>query len=116
MSLESFIDAYMECAVWISTDDDGTPLDHIEGDLSEQALAELRKDAAAFYGEVEPLWRDSWWTDEQAGHDFWLTRNGHGAGFWARGQGALGDRLARAAKAWGSAELYVGDDGAIYHA
>ena len=21
---------------------------------------------------------------EQAGHDFWLTRNGHGAGFWDR--------------------------------
>tara|TARA_R110002012_G_scaffold295739_1_gene492457 strand:+ start:107 stop:430 length:324 start_codon:yes stop_codon:yes gene_type:complete len=22
---------------------------------------------------------------EQAGHDFWLTRNGHGSGFWDRG-------------------------------
>lgn len=37
-----------------------------------------------------------------AGHDFALTRNGHGAGFWDRGLGDLGDRLTRAARAYGS--------------
>lgn len=114
MSLESFIEAYMECAVWSSTDEDGTPLDEVEGDLSEQAVEAMRADATAFYGECELAWRDRW-TDEQAGHDFWLTRNGHGAGFWDRGEGALGDELTKAAKAWGSADLYVGDDGDIYH-
>jgi hypothetical protein len=52
--------------------------------------------------------------DEQAGVDFWLTRNGHGAGFWDRGNGALGDRLAAAAKIYGTVDLYAGDDGLIY--
>lgn len=53
-------------------------------------------------------------TPDRAGHDFWLTRNGHGAGFWDRGMGKLGDRLADAARAYGSVDLYVGDDKKIY--
>jgi hypothetical protein len=50
----------------------------------------------------------------QAGHDFWLTRNRHGAGFWDRGYGAVGDRLTAAAHAYGSVDLYAGDDNLIY--
>lgn len=42
----------------------------------------------------------------QAGHDFYLTRNGHGAGFWDRGLGALGERLTRACKPYGESALY----------
>jgi hypothetical protein len=30
---------------------------------------------------------------EQAGIDFWLTRNRHGAGYWDRGLGITGDKL-----------------------
>lgn len=41
---------------------------------------------------------------ELAGHDFWLTRNGHGAGFRDRELGELGDRLTKAAQAFGSAD------------
>ncbi len=52
--------------------------------------------------------------DEQAGHDFWLTRCGHGAGFWDRGLGEIGDRLTDAAHAAGNVDLYLGDDGKIY--
>src|SRR5690606_12135580 len=50
----------------------------------------------------------------QAGHDFWLTRNGHGAGFWDRGIGEVGDRLANASKVYGGVDLYFGDDGKVY--
>ena len=50
----------------------------------------------------------------QAGHDFWLTRNHHGAGFWDRGLGEVGERLTDAAHAYGSSDLYVGDDGKVY--
>jgi hypothetical protein len=50
----------------------------------------------------------------QAGHDFWLTRNGHGAGFWDRGLGDIGDRLSVAARAFGEVNLYVGDDKKLY--
>lgn len=52
----------------------------------------------------------------RAGQDFWLTRNDHGAGFWARGLGELGDRLTEAAKSFGEAHLYIGDDDRIYYA
>jgi hypothetical protein len=50
---------------------------------------------------------------EQAGGDFWLTRNGHGVGFWDRGLGELGDRLTAASKPHGSSDLYIGDDGKV---
>lgn len=53
-------------------------------------------------------------TPEQFGHDFWLTRNGYGAGFWDRGIGKVGDELTKWAKAEGTCELYIGDDGLIY--
>jgi hypothetical protein len=52
-------------------------------------------------------------SENLAGHDFWLTRNGHGAGFWDRGLGELGDALTQAAKSFGQCDLYVTDDGAI---
>jgi hypothetical protein len=49
------------------------------------------------------------WGLEQAGHDFWLTRNGHGAGFWDRGKGALGDKLSKIAEAYGSVDTLIAD-------
>ena len=53
--------------------------------------------------------------DEKAGRDFWLTRNGHGTGFWDEGLGGkLGDALTKKAEAYGSYDLYVGDDGLIH--
>jgi hypothetical protein len=30
---------------------------------------------------------------EQAGHDFWLSRNGHGTGFWDRDSSYYGDHV-----------------------
>lgn len=50
----------------------------------------------------------------QAGHDFWLTRNGHGTGFWDRDPGEVGQRLTAAAKVYGEAYVYMGDDGQVH--
>jgi len=36
--------------------------------------------------------------EAQAGHDFWLTRNGHGAGFWDGDWPETGDALTEASK------------------
>ena len=45
---------------------------------------------------------------ENAGHDFWLTRNGHGAGFWDRDLPKdVGDALTRASEKYGEINLYV---------
>ena len=55
---------------------------------------------------------------DRAGIDFWLTRNGHGAGFWDRGLGEVGDQLTKKCDwqgKFGERNLYIGDDGKIYH-
>lgn len=51
----------------------------------------------------------------QAGHDFWLTRNGHGAGFWdGDWSEPQASRLTEASDAFGEVNLYVGDNGRLY--
>jgi hypothetical protein len=113
-----FLEAYIECALWSSTDnaDDsgGLPLDenYDESDLAPETRAEFERDCADFQESnaddlagIDP---------EQAGHDFWLTRNGHGAGFWDRGLGELGERLSKASKVYGSVDLVIGSDGKIH--
>lgn len=41
----------------------------------------------------------------QAGHDFWLTRNGHGAGFWDGDWDTLGDVLTKISHSYGETEV-----------
>lgn len=114
--MNTFLSAYIECALWSSTDDSGEPLDsnYFPSDLSEKALTEMEADCADFQQANAELLMASGLSDEQAGHDFWLTRNGHGAGFWDRGLGEVGKALTAASKPYGSQDLYVGDDGQIY--
>ena len=116
ITLDTFAQAYAECAIWSSVNwDDGKPLDNDFGveDISSDALSEMVSDCTDFQTDNESDLSE-WDDDSQAGHDFWLTRNGHGAGFWDRGRGALGDRLTVAAKVYGGSDIYVGDDGELY--
>lgn len=116
---EQMLDAYIECAFWSSVhfedenDSCGTPMDGMELDLAGEAKEAMAKDCDDFLDllETEGVEWQSILSDEQMGHDFWLTRNGHGAGFWDRGIGELGDTLTKWAKSYGSCDLYVGDDG-----
>ena len=111
---DQFTRAYAECALWSSSDDDGTPLD--EGrdysDIAPATLAEMLEDCTQFRRDNAELL--SGLDEGQSGHDFWLTRNRHGAGFWDRGLGEVGTKLTDAAHAWGSYDLYVGDDDLVY--
>lgn len=118
-NLETVLAAYIECALWSSTDNadesGGAPLDDNYGpeDIEAVTLAEMRTDCAAFIAETANIMGAVEWDDAHFGHDFWLTRNGHGAGFWARGRDA-GDALTTLAHQHGSVDLFVGDDGRIY--
>lgn len=119
MSLQTFTDAYIECALWssiVGEEEDSEPLDanHSADDIAPETLARIEEDCEDFYDAQSELWSSVDMDDSQAGHDFWLTRNRHGAGFWDRGLGAVGDQLTEAAKVYGSVDLYVGDDGKIY--
>lgn len=104
--------AYLECALWSSTDDDGNPLDGMEFDPS--VIVQARKDVSDFIHLLQREGIEYPGTDEQFGYDFWLTRNGHGAGFWDRGHGDVGDTISKLAESYGSIDLYVGDDGKVY--
>jgi hypothetical protein len=108
-----FLDGYIECAIWASTDADGEPLD---AELSEETRATMARECAVFESKNRALLdqaNEEGQSDEYLGHDFWLTRNHHGAGFWDRGL-SIGDALTAAAHAAGERYLYIGDDGEIH--
>lgn len=119
---ENFLNGFLVCALWSSTDesrdDGGDPLDanHSTDDFTPEALESLKNDCESFIeSNAEDLeaYHLAGFDSEQAGHDFWLTRNGHGAGFWDRGLGELGERLSKASKVYGSVDLYVTDAGKV---
>jgi hypothetical protein len=133
-TLDAFTLAYIEAALWSSNDNSdpetgGDPLDanYSAEDIAPETLSAIVADCAKF--QASPAFQAAmadtrnicargtgqYSVDEQAGHDFWLTRNGHGAGFWD------GDwlephetALDALAKSFGEVDLYVGDDGKIY--
>lgn len=114
---DKFLQAYIVAALWSSMDEStpegGEPLDKNYGpdDLAPETLARMRADCERFLAENAS---DVEGDDEQAGHDFWLTRNHHGCGFWDGDWPEAGDRLTAASHRFGEVNLYVGDDGLIY--
>lgn len=112
--LDDFTRQYIETALWSENDEDGTPLDknYDISDISEATLKSMIEDCRDFQEKNQ----DDIASDPgRAGHDFWLTRNHHGAGFWdGDWPKAVGERLTKAAHAYGEVNLYVGDDGLIY--
>ena len=128
MSRREFQEAYVETALWSSTDasddGDGAPLDknYSRSDIAPDTMRKMMADCDKFYDKMSDVIdrgcekdRKGNCSDGRAGHDFWLTRNGHGAGFWD------GDwpepeaaELTRESKRFGEYDLYVGDDGKIH--
>lgn len=134
---EEFLAAYVEAAVWSSTDTpDGVMAEPVELDsldfvqeaysvidvFTPEAQEQILKDCMHFMDDnmsdlvfAGTLYAKSqrgtqWSGPSLAGHDFWLTRNHHGAGYFDRGLGAVGDRLTEACKAYRELDLYVTDD------
>lgn len=121
--MDEFTQAYIECALWASTDDEGEPLyySYSSDDFALQTLADMVEDCKRFQNVHADLLAQAYgavpgYDTSMAGHDFWLTRNHHGAGFWDRGLGEAGEALTKAAHMEGSRDLYIGDDGKVYAA
>jgi hypothetical protein len=124
--IDTVLGAYVECALWSSVDypeegDNGCPFSNwaTVDDLAPETLEKMREDVAAFVAEADAVEGSAWWSDEQMGHDFWLTRNRHGAGFWDRHyndtpEARAGDQLSDMARVYGECDLYTGDDGKVY--
>jgi hypothetical protein len=114
MNLDTFTKQYLETALWAETDDNGDPLDrnHELCSFAPETLARAIADCAAFQAANAA---DIGERASDAGHDFWLTRNGHGTGFWdGDWPEDAGKRLTVASKRFGEIHLYVGDDGLLY--
>jgi len=113
---DEFLRAYLECALWASTDDSGEPLDkdHDASDLAPDMLAQAKSDCDDFQA-ANAADLALVGSPGQNGHDFFLTRCGHGAGFWDRGYDKdVAKRLTDNSHAYGDVSLYVGDDGKIH--
>lgn len=117
--LDAFTQGYIEALFFTnaSNPDDG----ELEGkafvDLAPESLLDILKDCRGFVEAYAGWWHTYEATDEQAGRDFWFTRNGHGCGFWDRDQalyGRFAEALTEAANSWGEVDVYLGDDGQVW--
>lgn len=121
-NLEEFIKAYIEAMIFTESGEDDSPLEGATGDESEfdpKTLADIKKDCREFVERHSNDIETSCLTKErpyaQAGHDFWMNRNGHGVGFWEKEdwEAEAGERLNQASEEYGEVD-YIFDEGVIY--
>lgn len=108
----SVTEAYLECAAWADAPTDEEDRREDFDGWADEVYDLAEADVKDFLTSNSRDLRDM--SAEQIGHDFWLTRNRHGVGFWDRGLGDVGERLTKAAHAYGEQYLYVGDDSKLY--
>ena len=77
---QEFIEAYFSAIDFTETGDTDQPGQGSE--LDDDFKRESIIDCLAFFSRIQCYLSDD--NIVQAGHDFWLTRNGHGVGFWDR--------------------------------
>ena len=123
-ALNNMLRGYLEAALWASGEDGEFDSMSIETDISPESILKSKEDLKMFLDKAGDEVYEARWgefltgegsmTQDQIGHDFFLTRNHHGAGFWDRGIGDVGDRLTNICKKFGVFDIYVGDNGEIY--
>ena len=126
--LDGFTQGYVEAMFFTDTGyAENEELENVHvGLLSQEARTMICDDCRAFQESNAPLLEQAYERDyepEQAGRDFWYTRDGHGFGFWDRDElrcnpdtlldDGLGEKLSNAAE-YRARSLYMGDDGLIY--
>ena len=118
---EQFINAYIEAALWSGTDlssgDENSSYEdtfedegYTPDDISPELMSHIKDNCYSFFNMMKQQIGTNY---EQAGHDFWLTRNGHGAGFWDRPE-VYGEKEAKlltaTSKDFGEENWYSDDD------
>lgn len=118
--LDSFTRSYIEAALWSTTDNadesGGEPLDanHDWRDIHPDTLSKMAEDCLQFQDDNRADLDETGRTESRLGFCFWLNRNRHGSGFWDEGSESVFQKLSDASKAWGTFDLYLGDDGMIH--
>lgn len=110
-----FVDAYLEAALWASATKDEEPLDakYTVEDFTQEAIDQAVQDSNDFIRANRRDLRAASPNKAQHGYDFFLTRNLHGTGFQDRDYGAFGQRLATAARKFGTVNAYADQDGKV---
>lgn len=116
LHFDAFAEACLDTAVWADK-----PEDCDADDVWPACIPQILEDCYRFQRENKDLLDAAYQLMRQdggdrrlydmtdAGHDFWLSRNGHGTGFWDRGLGEVGDKLAKAASAYGNVDVLPGE-------
>jgi hypothetical protein len=112
--IKGTIEGYLEAILF-------TESEELEGmsiyDFGEEARIIAGEACGRFLLKADTILDQADTSDDQIGHDFWLTRNGHGAGFWDSpelyGGKDNADALTEIADGFGYSEAYLGDDGTI---
>lgn len=125
--LNPFTQGYLEAMFFTEFHCDNPELENMGyEDLAADTITKAIEDCAGFdmlhTRELNACYQQNMtngerYTPTQAGHDFWLTRNGHGAGFWDRGLGEPARILSDACgwkTRWPSLDVYKGDDNKVY--
>ena len=99
-NIADIIHHYLHAALW-TEELESYDLKQIHATSVTQALA----DCNSFVEKAGSLLDEL--TEEQIGHDFWLSRNGHGAGFFDRGLGEIGDKLQEIAGGFVSLNVFA---------
>lgn len=109
-----FLSAYREAVYFTERPDGAGAATWDNADESVSMVRALWDDCAAFFDAHTDDIFD--YGAAQAGHDFWLTRNGHGAGFWEEDYGTpeICARLDAAARAAGPRAVYLWGAGTLY--
>lgn len=112
--MDLFVKNYLVGLLEVGTMDEALEFDdsHVIEDIHPDALKSITQECHDFVlaNILDLMDVDA----EQAGLDFYLTRNRHGAGFWDRGLGVIGKRLTDAAHVYGSQSLVTGNDGKLH--
>lgn len=118
MNIDTVLEHYIIAALFLSYDENEKSLEkYDQSDIHPDTLKVMRDDVTKFVTRNEKrlnTWTGKTTPEQQAGHDFWLTRNGHGCGFWESEWGRYGNILTKESQKFSECDLYIGDDGKIY--
>lgn len=119
---DDFVSGYIETALATSCDEDGCALDtkYERSDIDPATLAGMLEDCREFLTKCQSWLKEEYYLRphrmmQQAGCDFWLTRNRHGAGFWdGDWVKPAASELTRQAQEFGESYLFVTADGRVF--
>lgn len=107
-----FVEVLLVCGIPTDGPDPDTSLGI--SDLAPETERQLLDECADFLDRTATILEGLGVDLNEAGGDFFYTREGHGVGFWDRGHGEHGELLSQIAQQYTACEPYLGDDGLIY--